>query len=115
VVENLQNMLPIGVVTDRDIVCRAIALGKNPLALTVADCMSNPVITVSEDATLEKCCRLFEEHLVRRMPVVDAGGRCCGIISQADVAQYAPEEQTADVVREISRPSDAPSRVAADD
>ncbi len=114
VVENLDNMRLVGVVTDRDITCRTVALGRNPLALRVADCMSTPVVTVSEDASLEACCQIFEENQVRRAPVVDAGGKCCGIIAQADIAEYAPAQRTAETVREISRPTDCSSRVTTE-
>src|SRR5262245_66530432 len=69
-----KNNKPIGVVTDRDIVCRTIAKGLNPLDLTAADCMSEPVVTLTPQMSLEECCRVMEEKLIRRMPVVDNTG-----------------------------------------
>src|SRR5260370_33724418 len=86
VVENKASKLPIGVVTDRDIVCRTIANGINPIALTAADCMSKPIVTVTPDMSLEECCRIMEEKLIRRLPVVDERGTCFGIVSLADIA-----------------------------
>jgi CBS domain-containing protein len=48
VVEDTVSRLPIGVVTDRDIVCRTIADDLNPLDLTAADCMTKPIVTVTQ-------------------------------------------------------------------
>jgi CBS domain-containing protein len=93
----------IGVVTDRDIVCRVVAKGKNPSAVTAAECMSEPVVVVNEDTTLADVMSVMEENQIRRVPVVDAGGCCCGIISQADVAQCASETETGEMVREVSK------------
>lgn len=95
----------IGVVTDRDIVCRVVAKGKNPSAVTAAECMSEPVVVVNEDTTLADVMAVMEENQIRRVPVVDAGGCCCGIISQADVAQCASETETGEMVREVSKES----------
>ena len=45
----------------------------------------------------------MEENQIRRVPVVDASGCCCGIISQADVARFASEKDTGELVREVSK------------
>jgi CBS domain-containing protein len=76
VVENRERNLPIGVITDRDIVCRTVARGLNPLDLTVPDCMSKPCVTVTPDMSGEECSRIMEENKIRRVPVVDADGSC---------------------------------------
>jgi predicted transcriptional regulator len=94
----------IGVITDRDIVCRAVAQGKNPLGYTVESCMSSPVVTVDEDDTLEDIVATMEKHRIRRVPVVSDGGMCAGIIAQADVARIAPKREIAELVREVSEP-----------
>jgi len=96
---------PIGVVTDRDIVCRTIAERKNPLDLHASDCMSAPVITVTPDMPLDRCCALFEEHMIRRAPVVDDRGRCCGVVSQADVATKASPDLSAEMLHQVSQPA----------
>src|SRR6266700_3201352 len=75
VVDNTSSKVPIGVVTDRDIVCRTVANGLNPLDLTAADCMSKPTVTVTPEMSLEECCRIMEDKLIRRVPVVDDRGR----------------------------------------
>ena len=109
VVENKETKLPIGVITDRDIVCRTVARGLNPLDLTVADCLSKPCITVTPDMSLEECSHVMEENKIRRVPVVDAAGSCCGIVALADIALHARRSVAAEVVKEVSEPTAAAS------
>ena len=104
-----ETKLPIGVITDRDIVCRSIAKGLNPLDLTVADCMSKPCVTVTPDMSVAECSRIMEENKIRRVPVVDAAGYCCGIVAVADIALRAQKDVTAEVVKEVSEPTAAAS------
>jgi CBS domain-containing protein len=99
---------PIGVVTDRDICCRAVAQDKDARALTAGDCMTSPCYTVAESDSLDRCCEVLEEHQIRRVPVVDASGRCCGIVAQADIARSARRSKMAEVIRLVSRPSATP-------
>jgi len=101
---------PIGVVTDRDIVCRVVAEGKNPMAYPASICMSQPVVTVPTDALLTDVVAAMEKHQVRRVPVVDEHGRCVGMISQADVAWAGKEKEVAELVREVSRDTGEISR-----
>ena len=109
VVESEETRVPIGVITDRDIVCRTVARGLNPLDLTVADCMSKPCVTVTPDVSIEECSRILEENKIRRVPVVDAGGSCCGIVALADIARLANRNLAVEVVKEVSEPSAASS------
>jgi CBS domain-containing protein len=113
VVDSRQSRRPLGVVTDRDIVCRVVAMGKNPLELTVAECMSSPAVTVTADMDVEQCCRLMAQHKLRRVVVVDADGACCGMVAQADVATKAAEGPTARVLKQVSKLSATPSDVGA--
>ena len=94
---------PIGVITDRDIVTRVVAQGKNPAGHTAADCMSKPVVTVRSDWPLNDVVTTMEKHQIRRVPVTDDGGRCAGIIAQADIAWIGDEHEVAELVREVSR------------
>ena len=103
VVDNMQSKRPVGVVTDRDITCRTVALGKNPLDLRARDCMSSPAVTVSPETGVDECCRLMEENQLRRVPVVDESGCCCGIVSQADIASHASKGDAGEMVKEVSR------------
>ncbi len=111
IVESRNSRRLIGVVTDRDIACRAVAEGMDPRQTTAQDIMSAPVVWVMPETDIEECCQKMEDNQIRRVPVVDDRGRCCGIVSQADVARSAPAEETAEVVRDISRPTFHASRV----
>ena len=111
VIENEETGKPVGVVTDRDIVTHTVAEGKNPQELTARDCMSSPVVTVTPDTSVDDCCNTMEENQIRRVPVVDGGGGCCGMVAQADIALNADEHETAEVVQDISRPTRAASDV----
>jgi CBS domain-containing protein len=102
---------PVGVVTDRDIVCRLVAKGQNPAELSARDCMSTPVVTATPEMSLEDCARVMEAHQVRRLPVVDERGACCGIVTQADLATKAPGDATLEVVGRVSAPTDFASSV----
>jgi len=104
VVETRDNRLLLGVVTDRDIVLRAVADGRNPADTPIESCMTKNVVTVRPDTSLDDCRKLMEEHQIRRVPVVDGSGACCGIVSQADVAQRASAGETGELVREVSKP-----------
>ena len=93
----------IGVVTDRDIVCRVVAVGKNPSAVTAEEAMTHPVVSVVLESSLDAVLARMEEHQIRRVPVVDAEGVMCGIISQADDARKAEEQETGELVKAVSR------------
>jgi len=104
VVDSLAERKPLGVITDRDIVCRSLGQGRNPLEMTARDCMTRCVVSVTPTTSLEDCCRVLEERRIRRVVVVDGDGRCCGIVSLADIARKCAAEVTSEVVREVSRP-----------
>ena len=105
VVESDENGKPVGVITDRDIVTRAVAEGRNPLALTASDVMTRSVVTVTPETSVEDCCNLMEQQQIRRIAVVDDSGACCGIVAQADIANNTDQEKTAEVVQEVSKAS----------
>ena len=100
----------VGVVTDRDIVCRVVAEGKNPMAYSAETCMSQPVVTVRSDAPIDAVVTTMEKHQIRRVPVVDDQECCVGMISQADVAWSGRESEVAELVREVSRDTGRDSR-----
>ena len=93
VVRSSSDKTLVGVVTDRDIVCRLVAQGTNPVGESAESAMSTPVISVRETT-----------HQIRRVPVVNGGGMCCGIISQADIATNASRKIVADLVKDVSQP-----------
>ena len=95
----------LGVVTDRDIVCRLVAQGRNPVDEAAESCMSSPVVSVRESTPIEDCAKLMEDNQIRRVPVVNGGGMVCGIVSQADIAKNASRKITADLVKDVSQPA----------
>jgi CBS domain-containing protein len=112
VVENQEERIPIGVITDRDIVTRTIGAGLNPMDLSAADCMSMPVVTVTPETSFEECQRVLEEKQIRRVPVVDKTGACCGIVALADITKYASEQDAGKVLQEVSVEIGAASNVS---
>jgi CBS domain-containing protein len=104
---------PIGVVTDRDIVCRIIAPGLDASKATAADCMTDAVITATPEMSIGECARVMEEFQVRRLPVVDQHGVCCGMVAQADLATKAPGELAGELVSKVSQPTETASAVRA--
>lgn len=95
----------VGVVTDRDIVTRAVAEGRDPAGLNAGAVMSSPAVTVNERDSTDEVMRVMEKHQIRRVPVVNQNGDCCGIISQADIARRESRKETGELVRELSTPS----------
>jgi len=100
---------PVGVITDRDMVVRALAQDRGP-ELRVRDCMTSPAITVTEDASLHEVITLLEQRQIRRVIVVAEDGRCVGIIAQADIAEHASRDTAGELLHEISRPLSAAER-----
>ncbi len=97
-----------GMVTDRDIVVRAIAKGKDPRGMPVREVSSRDVVSVRADEDLSEALRLMASHQIRRLPVVDDDNRLVGVLSQADVAMEAKEKQVGEMVEEISKPPAGP-------
>jgi CBS domain-containing protein len=104
VVDGVESLRPVGVVTDRDITCRAVAMARDTLQMTASECMTAPCVTVTPETDLDECCRVMEEKQIRRVLVVDEGGRLCGVVAQADIARHAPPRETGRVVQEVSQP-----------
>lgn len=95
---------PIGVITDRDIVVRTVAAGRDPLQTKVEDCMTAPALVIGADATLEDCAHLMARQKVRRIPVVDAAGALCGIVALADLERSDARSLKAEVSSRVSSP-----------
>jgi CBS domain-containing protein len=101
----------VGIITDRDIVCRVVAKGQNPIGMRIEEVMTMPINAVSPATPLEDCLAKMEESQVRRMLVVDEQGKLRGIVSQADIARTAPEHGTAQLMKDVSKPTDHASRI----
>jgi CBS domain-containing protein len=93
----------IGTVTDRDIATRVVAEGKSPESTTVGEIASRELVTIDPQQDLDEALRLMARHQVRRLPVVEEDGKLVGIVAQADIARSASDEQTGDLVEDISK------------
>ena len=95
----------VGMVTDRDITVRSVAIGQDPTSTRVNDVMSTDVRTCTVEQSVEDVLAQMADVQIRRVPVVDGNGQVIGIVSLGDVVTKAPSdvEQTLD---EISTPSE---------
>jgi CBS domain-containing protein len=97
-----------GMITDRDIVVRAVAKGKDPRGMPVREISTREIVTVGPDDDLSEALKLMATNQVRRLPVVDDENRLVGVVAQADVALEAKEKAVGEMVEEISRAPDGP-------
>ena len=103
VVDNEANNTLVGIVTDRDIVVKVIADGKDVNTTRVGDVMSKKLVTCRAEDDVDVAMKAMAQFQLRRIPVVEENMRLIGIISQADVAtRVDAPEKTAEVVKEIS-------------
>jgi CBS domain-containing protein len=91
----------LGILTDRDIVVRAIAEGRDPGSTTAREVCTESVVSLTPDQTVDEAIRLMREHDVRRVPVVQ-DGRPAGVISIGDLAV---ERDTDSALADISAAS----------
>ena len=76
----------VGILTDRDIVVRVVAEGRDPRTTRVQDVMTNDVVCCSEDDDVKEAARLMKDHQIRRVIVLDQHQRLAGIVSLGDIA-----------------------------
>ena len=93
----------IAVLTDRDIVVRAVAEGVDPKAVVIGEVASREPVTVEPEQDLDEALMLMARHQVRRLPVVE-NDRLVGVLAQADVAVEAKAKQAGELVEQISKP-----------
>jgi len=96
VIENRNGRhLPIGIVTDRDIVISVVAGDPEHINyLLVSDVMSDDLVTAREHESIEAALKKMQEHGVRRLPIVDADGMLVGILTLDDILQYFTGQQS---------------------
>jgi CBS domain-containing protein len=94
-----------GMLTDRDIVVKVLAAGKDPAQTKAGELGEGAPVTVSTDDPVESVLETMEQNKIRRVPVLDADKKLVGIISQADIAIKASAEQTGELVEGISEDS----------
>jgi CBS domain-containing protein len=91
----------VGILTDRDIVVRVVAEGRDPQSTSVGEVASADLATVSPDEDLDRALQLLTERQVRRLPVVE-GETLVGVVAQADIARQGDDRTTGQVVEQIS-------------
>jgi CBS domain-containing protein len=95
----------IGVLTDRDIVLKVIAEGRDPRGTAVSEVMTTDLVTCLPQENVEMAMEQMATRQVRRIPIVDRDGSLVGIVAQADVAtRIANPQETGQIVQAISEP-----------
>jgi CBS domain-containing protein len=89
-----------GILTDRDIVVRCLAEGRDPAQMKAAECAQGTLFWVDADATVDEALRQMEDHKVKRLPVIE-NHRLVGLISEADLARNLTEHRLAEFVEKV--------------
>lgn len=92
----------VGMVTDRDIVCRGIAEGRDCSTMTAGSVMSSGIVYCRESEELDDAVRIMEQHQIRRLPVINEDKRMVGILSLGDVSHTAPRQLSGEVLQSVS-------------
>jgi CBS domain-containing protein len=93
----------VGMLTDRDITVRVVADGKDPEQVRVKEVASSQLVIVNPQQDLDEALRIMAKHQIRRLPVVEEGGRLVGVVAQADIAREGDDAATGRLVEEISQ------------
>lgn len=92
-----------GVVTDRDIIIRAVANHKNPEEAKVKDCMSSKASCCFEDDDIQKAVNLMEDKQIRRLPIINRQNKLVGVVTIGDLAIQAHNQKlSGEVIEKIS-------------
>ncbi|HEV8310304.1 MAG TPA: CBS domain-containing protein, partial [Methylomirabilota bacterium] len=85
IIDSEESRRPVGIVTDRDLCCRVMATGSDLATATLHDHMSPEPICCRPEDDVTQVSALMQERQIRRVPVVDDAGACCGIVAMADL------------------------------
>lgn len=94
----------VGIVTDRDIVVRAVAEGRAPEETPVSEVMSQEVLYCFDEDDIEDAAREMSELQIRRIPVLDRERRLVGVVALADIARHVDTPRSGRVLQQISEP-----------
>ena len=92
----------VGIVTDRDIACRAVARGWNAAELPASAVMSAPLVAIHPDEDFEDAVQVMKENHVHHLPVIDDDGRLLGIVAQSDLGRRMSNRELGQLARETS-------------
>ncbi|MCF6391199.1 CBS domain-containing protein [Mycobacterium sp. MBM] len=98
-----------GMLTDRDIVVKCVATGRNPLGMIAAEVAQGITYHVNADASVEEMLTIMQTHQIRRLPVIDKH-RLVGIVSESAIARHLPEHASVQFVKAIGGQQNIPSR-----
>jgi CBS domain-containing protein len=103
----------VGMLTDRDIVVKALAAGMAPAETSARElAQTEPVVVIGADQSVDEAIDLMMRHQIRRLPVVD-DGELVGMLTQADISRAVANDQAGRLVEAISAPTSAPSPMPA--
>lgn len=89
-----------GMITDRDIVIKVVAAGKDPASVRAGELAEGKPVTIGADDGIDELVRTMSQYKVKRLPVID-GHRLVGMVSEADVAANAPQDKVVELVRNV--------------
>ena len=92
----------VGIVTDRDIACRAVARGLNAAELPASAVMSAPLVAIHPDESFEDATQVMKENHVHHLPVIDDDGRLLGIVAQSDLGRRMSNRELGQLARDTS-------------
>ena len=92
----------VGIVTDRDITCRALADSGNPAKMTAKDVMTKDVICCSPDDDIQLAIETMEANQIRRLPVTDSHKTMVGMVSLGDISHKVSKELSGAMLRAVS-------------
>lgn len=92
----------VGIVTDRDIACRAVARGGNAPELPASAVMSSPLVAIHPDETFDDAIQVMRENRVHHLPVIDDEGHLLGIVAQSDLGRRMTNRELGELTRETS-------------
>ena len=84
--------IPIGIITERDIIFRVVAQNRGPFKIKLRDIMSHPLITIADDMPASKGLSMMKRRNVNRLPVVDKKGRLVGLITMQNLVRGLPTD-----------------------
>jgi len=92
----------IGIITDRDIAIRGVALHENAASVETRECMSTPVIAIGGDEPIERAIPLMTENVIHHLPVINDKGMVVGILAQSDLGRRMTNRDFGQLARSTS-------------
>lgn len=93
---NAGHRIPIGIVTERDIIFRVVAQNRGPFKVTLKDIMSSPIVTVHSEKSPKEALTILKHKKINRLPVVDGDGQLIGILTTQMIVQKLPVDRIAE-------------------